>query len=229
MKIYIEINKGIGGIESSIFVKNILTMYLSYFKRNKNNYEIISKINEENGIKNVTILVNIDWKKLKNEKGVHRIQRIPKTENSGRIHTSTCNVEVFKKITTNKIDIKKEDITISSFKASGAGGQHVNKTNSAVRIKHIPTGITVSCQNQRSQLQNKNEAIKILKCKINNKINNTLQNKKKMNRKKKCKVKRTDKIRTYNFKKKIIINHIKKKKTNLIDKVMNKGRLDLIT
>ncbi|MGX7589140.1 peptide chain release factor-like protein [Candidatus Vidania fulgoroideorum] len=228
MNIYLEINKGIGGNESSIFVKEILTMYISFFKRNNIKYKIISITTDEYGIKNVLITTDAKWKYLKYESGVHRIQRIPKTENYGRTHTSTCNVEVLIKKKTNKIVIKKEDIIITSFKASGAGGQHVNKTNSAVRIKHIPTNIIVESQNQRSQLQNKKEAMKILKLKIASKEELIRNTKRKEYRNLKCKFKRTDKIRTYNFKKNIILNHLNNKKTNLIDKVINKGRLDLI-
>ncbi|MGX7588984.1 peptide chain release factor-like protein [Candidatus Vidania fulgoroideorum] len=170
MKVYLEIKKGIGGSESSIFVKDILYMYESYFKRKRIRYKLVSKCTDENGIKNIILLLNkIDWKIIKNENGIHRIQRIPSTDGKGRIHTSTCNVKVTKITKKINIEIKKKDLKYSVFKSSGAGGQHVNKTNSAVRIKHIPSGITVECQNQRSQQQNKKEAESVLISRIENK------------------------------------------------------------
>lgn len=169
----------------------------------------------------ITIKGRNVYKNLKYESGVHRVQREPKTENKCKIHTSTCRIAVYKKKKKIKNDIKKSELKIETFKSSGAGGQHVNKTNSAVRLKHLPTNIVVECQKERSQHKNKKYALKVMKLKINE-FKNIKKNNKNSYIKKKLlgRGERVEKIRTYNYKNNIIMDHRFKIKINL-DIVMN--------
>lgn len=229
-KIFLEIKNGTGGEESSMFAKDLLKMYLKYIEKKKWKFKIISyDTTNLGGYKNIIISINGKsvYNNLKYESGVHRVQRFPKTENSGRIHTSTCKVAIFPEL-KYKIKINKKDFKIETFKSSGSGGQHVNKTNSAVRIKHIPTKISVECQNERSQHKNKKEGMKLIKSKIiifNNKKNEFL----KKNIKKKLfgTGERSEKIRTYNY----IKNRLTEHRINLnlykLDYILN-GNLDEI-
>ncbi len=219
-----EIKIGVGGVESALFVLDIKKMYEKYFEKMKWKKKIISKITTNiKGCKSLIILIrgkNI-YKNLKYESGVHRVQREPKTENKCKIHTSTCRVAVYKKIKLQKTLLKKSELKIETFKSSGAGGQHVNKTNSAVRLKHLPTNIVVECQKERSQHKNKKHALKIMKLKIIEFENMKKNNKNSIIKKKLLgKGERVEKIRTYNYKNNIIIDHRFKTKIKL-DTVMN--------
>lgn len=161
------------------------------------------------------------YKNLKYESGVHRVQRKPKTENKGRIHTSTCRIAVYRKRKNIKNNIKKSELIVETYKSSGAGGQHVNKTNSAVRLRHVPTNIVVECQKERSQHKNKKHALKIIQLKINEFKNIKKNNKNNIIKKKLLgKGERVEKIRTYNYKNNTIIDHRFKIKINL-DIIMN--------
>lgn len=210
--IFLEIRACAGGIESSLFAYNLLRMYMRFSERNNWKKKIISFSQSEiGGYKEVImriIGINI-YSLLKFESGIHRVQRVPSTETQGRIHTSTCSVLIMpenKKI--KDIVINNSDIRIDTFKASGAGGQHVNKTDSAIRIFHIPTGITVECQNSRSQHKNKASALKILSIKIKN-----LKIKKKQLKNSKIRKSligtgdRSERIRTYNFSQNRVTDH----------------------
>ncbi|WP_339044962.1 peptide chain release factor 1 [Candidatus Zinderia endosymbiont of Aphrophora alni] len=210
--IFLEIRAGVGGAESSLFVYDLLRMYTRFSEKNNWKYEIISfSHSEKGGYKEIIIRIigNNVYSLLKFESGVHRVQRIPNTETQGRIHTSTCSVVILPEDEEIKdIIINNSDIRIDTFKASGAGGQHVNKTDSAVRIFHFPTKITVECQNSRSQHKNKSSALKILSIKIKK-----IKIKKKQIKNSKTRKlligtgDRSEKIRTYNFPQNRITDH----------------------
>ncbi|MGX7577002.1 peptide chain release factor-like protein [Candidatus Vidania fulgoroideorum] len=219
----LEINKSIGGIESSIFIKELSSMYIRYIKKNNKSYNFEFE-KDKIGYRYFKLKTcNTLYKFLKYEKGVHRIKRVPETENKGRIHTSTCNIDVNLDKKTKNIILNKKDLKYETFKSSGAGGQHVNKTNSAVRLKYLPENIFVTCQSERSQSKNKEIAMKILKKKLNNIKSTTLEKKKKETRKfKNFSSKRNFRIRTYNFTKNLIIDHNIKKKFFILDKVIFK-------
>tara|TARA_B100001146_G_scaffold225240_2_gene248508 strand:- start:15521 stop:16600 length:1080 start_codon:yes stop_codon:yes gene_type:complete len=165
----IEIRAGTGGDEAAIFGNDLLRMYTRYSENNKWKIKILSSsYNEFGGIKEIVLEISGEgtFSKLKHESGVHRVQRIPKTESQGRIHTSTATIAVLPKSEDIDIEIKDDDIRTDVFHAGGAGGQNVNKVATAIRLTHIPTTIVVTCQNERSQLQNKLQAMEILKSKL---------------------------------------------------------------
>lgn len=202
-------------------------MYERYIDKKGWIKKIISKSeNSSGGLKDIKIEIEGKkvYKKLMYESGVHRVQRSPKTESKGRIHTSTCKVAVYKKYIKNSNDIKSKDLKVETFKSSGAGGQHVNKTNSAVRIKHLPTNIVVECQKERSQHKNKKHALILIKNKINKKTED--ENLKKISFKKRFLFgggERVEKIRTYNYKNNRIKDHRFNFILNNLQDIMNGG------
>jgi peptide chain release factor 1 len=223
---YLEIRSGAGGDEASIFAGDLFRMYTRLSERQGWNMEVIDiKPSEQGGLKEVVAKLNGKsvFKVLKFESGVHRVQRVPETESQGRVHTSTCTVAVLPEVgEVQDIDIDKNDLRIDTFRASGAGGQHVNKTDSAVRLTHIPTGLVVECQDGRSQHKNKEKALSLLAAKLKQQeIDNQQES---IASERKILVgtgDRSEKIRTYNFPQGRMTDHRIKLTQHNLDQIMD--------
>jgi len=202
--IFLEIRAGTGGDESALFAGDLLRMYTRYAERNRWQVEIVSASESElGGYREVIarIVGHGAYSRLKFESGGHRVQRVPATETQGRIHTSACTVAVMPEADeVEDVDINPADLRIDTFRASGAGGQHINKTDSAVRITHIPSGIVVECQDDRSQHKNKAQAMKVLAARIKDVQLREQQSQEAATRKSLIgSGDRSERIRTYNF------------------------------
>ncbi|CAN0618057.1 peptide chain release factor RF1 [Burkholderia multivorans] len=202
--IFLEIRAGAGGDESALFAGDLLRMYLRYAERQRWQVEMMSEsASDLGGYKEVIVRIAGQgaYSRLKFESGGHRVQRVPATETQGRIHTSACTVAVMPEADEiGEVEINPADLRIDTFRASGAGGQHINKTDSAVRVTHIPTGIVVECQDDRSQHKNKDRALKVLAARIKDKQSHEQHAKEAATRKSLIgSGDRSERIRTYNF------------------------------
>lgn len=167
--VIMELRGGVGGEESALFAADLYRMYSMYAEKHGWKIELLNHNDTElGGVKEADFILNGAgaWSRLKFESGVHRVQRVPETESGGRVHTSTATVAVLPEMEEVDVDLRPEDIEMQVYRSSGAGGQHVNKTSSAVRLIHIPTGIVTACQTQRSQFQNRDYAMQMLKSKL---------------------------------------------------------------
>ena len=223
---FLEIRAGAGGDEASIFAGDLFRMYSRLVEREGWNLEIIDiKPSEQGGLKEVVAKLNGKsvFKVLKFESGVHRVQRVPETESQGRIHTSTCTVAILPEVEEVKdIYIDKNDLRVDTFRASGAGGQHVNKTDSAVRLTHIPTGLVVECQDGRSQHKNKEKALSLLAAKLKQQEIDSQQESIASERKILVGTgDRSEKIRTYNFPQGRMTDHRIKLTQHNLDQIMD--------
>ena len=225
-----EIRAGAGGNEAGLFATDLFRMYSRYAQDQKWGVKVLdSHSTSIGGLKQITFEMKGEniYSKMKNEGGVHRVQRIPATEKSGRIHTSTASVAVLlRPEKKEEVEIKSSDLKIDTYRASGAGGQYVNKTETAIRITHMPTGVVVTSQTERNQLQNKTNAMSILKAKIYQ-----IEQEEKLKKLKKTrtsqigKAERVEKIRTYNFPQDRVTDHRIKKSWHKIEKMME-GKID---
>ena len=224
--VIIELRAGTGGDEACIFVEDMFRLYTMYFKIIGWKYEVINSTEGTvKGYKEIALEVKGDevYGTMKFESGVHRVQRVPETESQGRIHTSTCTVAILPEVEeVQDINIDKNDLRVDTFRASGAGGQHVNKTDSAVRLTHIPTGIVVECQDGRSQHKNKEKALSLLAAKLKQQEIDSQQESIASERKILVGTgDRSEKIRTYNFPQGRMTDHRIKLTQHNLDQIMD--------
>ncbi|MGN0748355.1 MAG: peptide chain release factor 1 [Christensenellales bacterium] len=209
--VIIEIRPGVGGEESALFGAVLMKMYMRYAERKRWSVEIADYSETEmGGVKECSFIISGKgaYSRLKYESGVHRVQRVPETESQGRVHTSTATVAVLPEVEEVDFEILDKDIRIDTYRSSGAGGQHVNKTDSAIRITHMPTGIVVACQDERSQIKNRERAFQILKSKLYDFYKTQRDKEYSENRKSQVgNAERCERIRTYNYPQGRITDH----------------------
>ncbi len=201
--VIMEIRAGVGGEESALFAHSLTRMYTMYAEKRGWRVEINSVSETElGGVKEISFTVEGDgaWSRLKFESGVHRVQRVPETESGGRVHTSTATVAVLPEMETVDVEINPADVEMQVFRSSGAGGQHINKTSSAVRLIHRPTGTVVECQQERSQFQNREKAMRLLASILYDREQERIESEYGENRRSQVgSGMRNERIRTYNF------------------------------
>jgi peptide chain release factor 1 len=232
--IILEVKAGEGGEESALFAGDLLRMYLRYAERRGWKTDILdSTVTGLGGVKDVTVAVKGRgaegaWSRLKYEGGVHRVQRVPVTESQGRIHTSAAGVLVVPEADVVEVQVNDNDLKVDVFRSSGPGGQSVNTTDSAVRITHLPTGIVVSCQNEKSQLQNKEQAMRVLRARLLAQAEADADAKASAERRSQVRtVDRSERVRTYNFPENRISDHRVNYKAYNLDQVID-GDLDAV-
>ncbi|MGH4003040.1 MAG: PCRF domain-containing protein, partial [Pseudonocardiaceae bacterium] len=234
--VVMEIKSGEGGAESALFAGDLLRMYLRYAERHGWQAEVLDATEAElGGYKDVTVAVKGGpvksapagvWERLKFEGGVHRVQRVPATESAGRIHTSAAGVLVYPEPDEVEIDLEEKDLRIDVYRSSGPGGQSVNTTDSAVRITHLPTGTVVSCQNEKSQIQNRIRATAVLRARLQALAEEKAQQEASEQRRSQVRtVDRSERVRTYNFPENRISDHRVNYKAHNLDAVLD-GDLD---
>ena len=232
--IILEVKAGEGGEESALFAGDLLRMYLRYAERRGWKTEILDSTGTGlGGVKDATVAVKGKgaegaWSRLKYEGGVHRVQRVPVTESQGRIHTSAAGVLVVPEAEQVEVQINDNDLKVDVFRSSGPGGQSVNTTDSAVRITHLPTGIVVSCQNEKSQLQNKEQAMRVLRARLLAQAEAEADAKASAERRSQVRtVDRSERVRTYNFPENRISDHRVGYRAYNLDRVID-GDLDAV-
>ena len=227
--VIVEIRAGVGGEEAALFAHSLYRMYSMYAERSRWKTEVDSLSETElGGIKEISFTIEGEgaWSRLKFESGVHRVQRVPETESGGRVHTSTATVAVLPEMETVDVQLNPADVEMQVFRASGAGGQHVNKTSSAVRLIHRPTGMVVECQDQRSQYKNKDRALSILRARLYEQaIQEQAQAVAGQRRSQVGSGMRNERIRTYNFPQGRVTDHRIGLTLYKLDAVMN-GELE---
>ncbi len=227
--VIVEIRAGAGGDEAALFAADLFRMYAKYAERE--HWKVDTMNSNENGIggfKEIVFMINGNgaYSKLKYESGVHRVQRIPVTESGGRIHTSTATVAIMPEVEDVEVEIDMNDCRFDVFRASGNGGQCVNTTDSAVRLTHIPTGIVISCQDEKSQLKNKDKALKVLRARLYELEQEKAHSEEAEKRRSQIGTgDRSEKIRTYNFPQGRVTDHRIKLTLHQLDSVIN-GDLD---
>lgn len=228
--VMLEIRAGTGGDEAALFAGVLLRMYQRYCEKNKWRFEIMEISNTEGGgIKECTAMITGDgaFGLLKYESGTHRVQRVPETENSGRVHTSAATVAILPEVDEIDIKIEEKDLRIDIFRSSGPGGQSVNTTDSAVRITHIPTGVVAACQDERSQIANKEKAMKMLRSRIYEAEEEKRISERSSDRKSQIgSGDRSEKIRTYNYPQGRVTDHRINLTLYQIDKITGEGDLN---
>ena len=229
--VIMEIRGGAGGEESALFAASLYRMYSMYAQAKGFQTEILNaNATELGGYKEISFLICGDgaYSRLKFESGVHRVQRVPETESGGRVHTSTVTVAVLPEADEVEVDINPADLQIDTFRSSGAGGQHINKTESAIRITHLPTGLVVECQDERSQFKNKDKAMRVLRSRLLEQKQAEQQSAIAANRRSQVGTgNRNERIRTYNFPQGRVTDHRIGLTLYRIDAVMD-GDLDEI-
>ncbi|HKS43717.1 MAG TPA: peptide chain release factor 1 [Amycolatopsis sp.] len=234
--VVMEIKSGEGGEESALFAGDLLRMYLRYAERHGWKAEVLDAVDSDlGGYKDVTVSIKSKgtetdgvWSRLKFEGGVHRVQRVPATESQGRIHTSAAGVLIYPEPEEVEVEIDPNDLRIDVFRSSGPGGQSVNTTDSAVRVTHLPTGIVVSCQNEKSQIQNRARAIQVLQARLQALAEEEAASKAADARRSQVRtVDRSERVRTYNFPENRISDHRVNFKAYNLDQVLD-GELDAV-
>ena len=225
----VEIRGAAGGDEGNIFAGDLYRMYVRYAETQGWKIQVLEMSESEaGGFSMISFLVKGDevYRQLKFESGAHRVQRVPKTETQGRIHTSTATVLVLPDAEETDIEIDPADLTFETHRASGAGGQHINKTDSAVRIVHVPTGITVNCQEGRSQHENRETALRLIRARVFEELNRQKEEEEGAVRRAKIGTgDRSEKIRTYNYPQNRVTDHRIGFTINQLDRIME-GKLD---